>query len=115
MRKNHDPRCESYIESVRLAIERDYQQVPAEWEMQLTQLKDMYLMYLRASDAMKKENMVITTNGGKTTAMNPNFKIMSESIERCDKIVKSFGLSPLAKSKIGKSVDVDDTDLLNDF
>ena len=93
-----------YIESVRAAITKDYGFVPPEWEMQLTQLFDMYKLYLHASKSMETEEPIVMINAGKTSALNQNIKLMHDSIATCDKIVKSFGLSPLAKSKIGKNV-----------
>ena len=72
--------------------------------MQLTQLFDMYKLYLHASKSMETEEPIVMINAGKTSALNQNIKLMNDSIATCDKIVKSFGLSPLAKSKIGKNV-----------
>lgn len=108
--ENYEQQAEQYVKSVRRAIKLDYSEVPAEWEAQLTQLRDLYHMYLKAADRAKDEDPVITINGGKTSSPNMNFNVMVQCTASMDKIIKSFGLSPMSRKKLKGSQPVDDED-----
>ena len=89
-------KAENYVKNVRKAIIRDYDQVPPEWDAQLQQLEDLYVMYLKSSEVARRDEPVTYTNGGKTATPNPYFGVMVTAMSSMDKIIKSFGLSPVS-------------------
>jgi phage terminase small subunit len=105
---------QQYIKSVRSAVEQEYGSIPGEYEAQLRQLEDMYRAYLKCAEEFRNENPVIMINNGKTAAPNIKFKVMVESINSMDRLIKSFGLSPLAKTRIKRDVvSVEEDDYLD--
>ena len=106
--ENFEHQAEQYVKSVRRAIKLDYSEVPSEWEAQLTQLRDLYHMYLKAADRARTEDPVVQINGGKTSAPNMNFNVMVQCTASMDKIIKSFGLSPMSRKKLKGSQPIDD-------
>jgi P27 family predicted phage terminase small subunit len=98
---NFYDKAEVYVKSVRKAIKSDYGSVPGEWEAQLSQLTDMYATYLSCSDHLRNADDVITfINDGKTACASPYFNMMVSTAKMMDSIIKSFGLSPVARKKL---------------
>jgi phage terminase small subunit len=93
-------RADKYIATIEKSIKRDYGEVPPEWEAQLQQLHDLYLMYLKAADMAKEEDPTIKINSGRTLSPNLNFGIMVQCTNSMDKILKQFGLNPVAQKKL---------------
>ena len=104
--------AEKYVSAVRKAIRADYTEVPEEWEAQLVQLEDMYATYLQCRDTLRRAGSPITTiNDGKTVCASPYFTTMTTCIKSMDKIIKSFGLSPVARKVLkGSSTTPEDYD-----
>ena len=103
-------KAEKYVKAVRKAIRADYNEVPEEWEAQLVQLEDMYATYLQCSEVLRREGSPITMiNDGKTICASPYFTTMTTCVKTMDKIIKSFGLSPIARKVLkGSSTTVDE-------
>jgi len=97
---NYFKKAEEYVKNVRKAIIRDYEQVPPEWCAQLQQLEDLYVMYLKAAEVARRDDPVTYTNNGKTATPNPYFGVMVTAMGSMDKIIKSFGLSPVSQKKL---------------
>lgn len=110
-------KAKSYVDAVRKSIVRDYDEVPAEWEAQLVQLEDMYATYLQCSDALRKaESPIIKINAEKTTCVDFNFTVAQQCVKSMDKILKSFGLSPISRKKLrGNTQTVDEEDFLDEL
>jgi phage terminase small subunit len=94
-------KSKKYVKSVRKAIVKDYGEVPGEWEAQLVQLEDMYACYLDCADKLRLSGSPIALiNDGKTECSSPYFTTMRSCIMYMDKIIKSFGLSPIARKNL---------------
>ena len=101
-----DERVKSYLDSVRERIIKDYSISPGEWSAQLKQLEDLYSAYLRCADDIPEEEIIVFINDGKTASPNPKLRLMMELSKSMDQIIKGFGLSPLAKSRIKATLTV---------
>lgn len=108
---------QNYAKSVRKAIERDYGEVPPEWEAQLQQLQDFYTIYLKCADFMKTEDIIVYINNKKTPATNIHYSTMCTCMDKIEKIVKQFGLTPVSRKKLKGSQaapsEDDDDDYMN--
>lgn len=103
-------RADKYIATIKKSIKRDYGEVPSEWEAQLQQLHDLYMMYLKAADMAKEEDPTIKINGGRTLSPNLNFGIMVQCTNSMDKILKQFGLNPVAQKRLKGDKKPDDAE-----
>lgn len=100
-------KADKYVLSIRKFIKAEYGSVPEVWEAQLTQLRDLYLNYLKAADAQEEDVTVIKLNNGKTLAANFNLNVMVQITSAMDRILKQFGLNPLALKKLKVSSPVE--------
>ena len=101
-KKNLDS-AKKYMESVRTSIVAQFGKLPGQYEAQLRQLQDLYFCYLCASDEMIADedfSVVTTINGGKTLSTNFYISSMIQLTNSIDKIIKNFGLNPLAEKRI---------------
>ena len=102
--KKCEKECRAYINAVKKSIEQKYGgKVPAEFVAQLRQLDDMYLCYLQCSHEFRQSNdIIVKKSNGKAefTQVNQLFALMLQIADKMDKLVKNFGISPLAASKI---------------
>ena len=117
MTKN-EQKVRKYINSVRASIKAVYSgKVPGQFEAQLQQLADFYAAYLKASDAFQNQEIVTLINDGKTSCTNANLTAMLSISNHMDKIVKNFGLSPLALKRIMGSIvqEEEDGDFMNEL
>ena len=109
-RKKAETKAKKYMKSVRAAIVSQYGKVPGQYELQLTQLQDLYFCYLVAQDELyASEDLSVTVlmNGGKTQAMNFKISAMVQLSASIDKIIKNFGLSPLSEKRIKGTVEAE--------
>lgn len=106
-----------YVNSVRKAIRADYDEVPPEWEAQLIQLEDLYATYLQCAYALREEGSPITAiNDGKTVCASPYFTTMTNCVKMMDRIVKSFGLNPIARKALkGNTVNISDDEEIDEL
>lgn len=110
--------AQKYVKSVRKSIIRDYDEVPEEWEAQLQQLEDLYSHYLNAQDYLNGcESLITSINDGKTACTDPHFNIIIQCIKSMDKILKTFGLTPVSRKKLkgSSSTPTDEEDFLDEL
>ena len=106
---NIDSKVESYMATIRAELTQKYGAVPAAWAMQLEQMRDYYKIYLTAAEEQKRANeLITTTNGGKTTTVSQKIQVMAMASDKLDRLYKAFGLNPAAESRIKKNVQPDD-------
>lgn len=103
---------QEYISAVKESIINQYGKILPEFLCQLQQLQDFYFEYRKASEEQKRQKVIVSFDNG-VMAVNQNLSAMLKISGIIDKLVKNFGLSPLAKSKIKKSKD--DTEDTDDF
>lgn len=107
-------KVKNYIRVVRQAIETEFGNLPEYYSVQIDQLEQSYRIYLRACEELNSQQLVVLINDGKTQTANLNFQIMKSCIADMDKIIKSFGLNPLAMKRIrGKAETPEEDDFMN--
>lgn len=103
-KKQCEKECHTYITAVKKSIKEKYLgQIPAEFMAQLRQLEDFYRTYLRCSLEFREEEVICCRNQGQAKEyfqVNQLFTLMMQISNNMDKLVKNFGISPLAASKI---------------
>jgi hypothetical protein len=102
-KKKNFNNAKKYMESVRTSIIAQFGKIPGQYEAQLQQLQDLYFCYLCARDEMIEDedfSVVTTINGGKTLSTNFYISSMIQLTNSIDKIIKNFGLNPLAEKRI---------------
>lgn len=93
-----DKQVKKYMQSVEQSIKRDYGEVPDEFELSLMMLADNYNIYLQARTAINTDGVIITVND--TLIKHPMLKVLQDTQISMNKIINSFGLTPLSKSKL---------------
>jgi len=108
----------SYIKSVTASLKEVYGgKVPTQFYAQLKQLADFYRAYLIASDEFSANPQIVTLiNDGKTAATNSNLTAMLSISNHMDKLIKNFGLSPLALKRLTGTLQTEDeSDFLDEL
>ena len=108
--KNNDKLVKQYINAVRTSIKEVYGgKVPLQFSAQLQQLADFYRAYLIASDEFSRNSVIISyINDGKTACTNANLTAMLNISNHMDKLIKNFGLSPLALKRLHGTLQAED-------
>ena len=99
----NEEKVKKYINAVRESLKAIYGgKVPLQFSAQLQQLSDFYAAYLEAADQFHTSDSKIVTyiNGGKTACTNATLAAMLSISNHMDKLIKNFGLSPLALKRI---------------
>lgn len=109
--KNYDISVQKYMLSVFNNILDRYEDVPPEWYIQLDQLAFIqHTMFLAQKDIMKNGNITEGPRG--CDVVNPNIKIYHTGLDRCDKIIKQFGLNPRSSMYFQSNNPIDTSALL---
>ena len=94
-----------FINGIKAAIKRDYGIIPPEWSAQIVQLEDLFKVYNVARHALygdPEQQVIMKNNRGATMQTNPYFSVMQICVEKMDKLVKQFGLSPYSSGRINQ-------------
>lgn len=95
----YDLPVKEYMENLVDCLQSDYKAIPASWLVSLELIADNYEIYLRARDDVKKGGTRIQNSRG-TYVINPSFSVMNTAQNHITKLVSSFGLTPISKSKM---------------
>ena len=113
LKRRNAQKVKKYITAVQDSLRAFYGgKVPLQFQAQLQQLADFYAAYLQAAEQFKAEDSRIVTyiNGGKTACTNATLAAMLSISNHMDKLIKNFGLSPLALKRILGTIGQDDED-----
>ena len=99
----YDEPVKEYMQNLVDCLMEDYKSIPASWLVSLELIADNYEIYLHARKDVKDNGTRIQNSRG-TYIMNPSFTIMSTCQNHINKLVSSFALTPLSRSKM-KSLD----------
>lgn len=97
--KNYDKQVQEYMQNVIDCLKQDYKEIPTSWRISLDLIADNYAIYLQAKDNVMKEGLIRKDNHGRTFK-NQSFPLMLNTEAMVIKLLSSFGLSPMSKSKI---------------
>ena len=92
-----------YMDNLVDCLQSDYKSIPASWLVSLNLIADNYEIYLKAKQDVDKNGIRVQNSRG-TFIVNPSFNVMNTCQNHMTKLVSSFALTPLSRSKM-KSLD----------
>lgn len=107
--KDYDKRVQEYMQNVMDCLKQDYKDVPKSWRISLDLIADNYDIYLKARDNVMREGLIRKDNQGRTFK-NQSFPLMNVAQQNIMRLMSSFALTPMSKSKM-KNVDTSDIDI----
>ena len=110
--KDYDTKVQEYMQNVIDCLKQDYKEIPTSWRISLDLIADNYAIYIKAKDAVLKEGLLRRDNHGRTFK-NQCFPLMMNTQQILIKLLSSFALTPMSKSKL-KNFDSDE-DLFDDL
>lgn len=111
----YDKQVQEYMQNVIDCLKQDYKNIPSSWRISLDLIADNYAIYLKAKNDVM-ENGLLRKDTQNRTFKNQSFSLMMATQNVIMRLLSSFGLSPMSKSKM-KNMDTDDfgiEDLLNE-
>lgn len=110
--KDYDPKVQEYMQNVINCLKQDYKDIPTSWRISLDLIADNYAIYIKAKDAVLKDGLLRRDNHGRTFK-NQCFPLMMNTQQILIKLLSSFALTPMSRSKL-KNFDSDE-DLFDDL
>ena len=111
----YDKQVQDYMQNVIDCLKQDYKNIPSSWRISLDLIADNYAIYLKAKNDVM-ENGLLRKDTHNRTFKNQSFSLMMATQNVIMRLLSSFGLSPMSKSKM-KNMDTEDfgiEDLLNE-
>ena len=111
----YDKQVQDYMQNVIDCLKQDYKNIPSSWRISLDLIADNYAIYLKAKNDVM-ENGLLRKDTQNRTFKNQSFSLMMATQNVIMRLLSSFGLSPMSKSKM-KNMDTEDfgiEDLLNE-
>lgn len=97
--KDYDIQVQEYMKNVIDCLKQDYKDIPASWRISLDLIADNYDIYLKAKKLVKAEG-ISAQDSKKNTIVNPSLKVMNTAQDKILKLLSSFALTPLSRSKM---------------
>ena len=112
--KDYDKRVQDYMQNVFDCLEQDYKKIPSSWRVSLDLIAANANIVFTTQDHIKK-NGLLCVDAHNRTHRNQCFNMYVTAQGLLIKLLSSFGLSPMSKSKLKdfKSDDIDIDDLIN--
>lgn len=107
--KNYDAKVQDYMQNVIDCLKQDYKEIPVSWRVSLDLIACNVDILLKAKAELDEKGLLRKDSHGRTFK-NQCFPLYCAAQDRLVKLLSSFGLSPMSKSKL-KNFDVDDYDL----
>lgn len=105
----YDKQVQDYMQNVIDCLKQDYKNIPSSWRISLDLIADNYAIYLKAKNDVM-ENGLLRKDTQNRTFKNQSFSLMMATQNVIMRLLSSFGLSPMSKSKM-KNMDTDDFDI----
>lgn len=97
--KDYDKQVQDYMNNVLDCLKEDYKVIPSSWRIALDLIADNYDIYLKSKALVRKEGLSSTDSKGRLT-INPSLKVMNTAQDKIQKLLSSFALTPMSKSKM---------------
>jgi len=91
---HYDKKTQDYMQCLFDCIEQDYGEIPSSWRISLDLIADNYEVYLKA------KNSVITDGVTIGSQRNPQYTTMISTQQMLFKLLSSFALTPMTRSKM---------------
>lgn len=113
--KDYDKRVQDYMQNVIDCLVQDYKVLPTSWRISLDLIAMNCDLIFKAKDDINK-NGLLRTDELKRTFKNQNFQILMNAQTAIVKLLSTFGLTPVSKSKLKNfnSDNINIDDLIND-
>lgn len=113
--KDYDKRVQDYMQNVIDCLIQDYKVLPTSWRISLDLIAMNCDLIFKAKDDINK-NGLLRTDDLKRTFKNQNFQILMNAQTAIVKLLSTFGLTPVSKSKLKNfnSDNINIEDLIND-
>lgn len=110
--KDYDARVYEYMSILINNLTKEYGRVDEQWLISLDLIAQNYAAYLVGWDDLQKYGMYITDEKGRIQR-NPALTIMNNSQAYLQKLLHSFALNPMSRSKMKMPEITDETDYLD--
>lgn len=113
--KTYDKRVQEYMQNVIDCLTQDYKKIPSSWRLSLDLIAMNADLIFKAQDDIHK-NGLIREDGLGRTFKSQSFQVFMNAQNAIVKLLSSFGLSPMSKSKLKdfKAGEISIEDLIND-
>lgn len=111
--KKYPEKVQKYMQNVIDCLKQDYKEIPSSWRVSLDLIADNVDIYLKAKEDIDK-NGLIRKDTHNRTFKNQCFPLMTTAQDHIIKLLQSFALTPMSKSKM-KNVEFDDESPLDEF
>lgn len=110
--KDYDTKVQEYMQNVMDCLKQDYKEIPSSWRVSLDLIAMNADIVFRAQKDLKENGLLRKDTHGRTFK-NQNFQLMMNAQQVLIKLLSSFALTPVSKSKM-KALDTD-SDLFEDL
>ena len=97
--KGYDKQVQDYMTNVIDCLKEDYKTIPSSWRVALDLIADNYDIYLKSKALVSEQGLSSTDSKGRLT-VNPSLKVMNTAQDKIQKLLSSFALTPLSRSKL---------------
>ena len=97
--KDYDKKVQEYMQNVIDCLKQDYKEIPTSWRISLDLIADNYDIYTKAKKDIDENGLLRKDSHGRTFK-NQCFPLMTAAQDHIIKLLSSFGLTPMSKSKI---------------
>lgn len=97
--KKYPKKVQEYMQNLIDCLTQDYKVIPTSWRISLDLIADNYDIYLKAKESIDKEGLIREDNQHRTFK-NQNYNIMNSAQDKIIRLMSSFALTPMSKSKM---------------
>lgn len=97
--KDYPKPVREYMQNVVDCLIQDYKVIPMSWRVSLDLIADNYNMYLKAKEAIENDGLLRKDAHGRTFK-NQNINIMNVAQDHIIRLMSSFALTPMSRSKM---------------
>lgn len=97
--KDYPKKVQEYMQNVIDCLKQDYKEIPSSWRVSLDLIADNVDVYLRAKEDIDKNGLLRKDKQGRTFK-NQCFPLMTTAQDHIIKLLQSFALTPMSKSKM---------------
>lgn len=97
--KKYPKKVQEYMQNLIDCLVQDYKVIPTSWRISLDLIADNYDIYLKAKESIDKEGLIREDNQHRTFK-NQNYNIMNSAQDKIIRLMSSFALTPMSKSKM---------------
>ena len=97
--KDYPKQVREYMQNVVDCLIQDYKVIPKSWCVSLDLIADNYDVYLKAKKAINEDGLLRKDSHGRTFK-NQNINIMNTAQDHIIRLMSSFALTPMSRSKM---------------